>query len=362
MGVCVNDPETPRGRRELRPTMRDVAALAGVSVMTVSRVVNGDRRVSQARVERVRKAIEMLDYAQNVPARNLRLTGQPTASIGVVQEDIANPFASVLQRAVEDVVAREGCLVLCGSSDGAPERERALIAEFCARRVDGLVIVPAVSAGDHTYLLPEIRRGTPVVFVDRPSHSVAADTVVSDNVGGAQRAVEHLLAHGHTRIGFLGDLTGIYTGDERYRGYRNALRAAGLGVDEQLVRRDVHDVVAAREATQELLSLRESPTALFTAQNLLTIGSRQALHALGAERTIAHVGFDDIVLANLLDPAITVVAQDPAAIGSLAGELLIERINGASGPPETVEVPIELISRSSGEIAPRPSGPPTTQA
>ncbi len=205
--------------------MRDVAALAGVGVMTVSRVVNGRGGVSPQRAARVWQAIEKLDYRHNITARHLRLTGQPTATIGVLLEDVANPFAAELLRAVENVVSEQDCLVLCASSDGDPARERALLNAFCARRVDGLIIVPC--GPDYRYLLPELRRGTQVVFADRPAPTVAADTVISDNFGGARLAVNHLLDRGHHRIGFLGDLRRIYTAAERYRGYQAALQDRG---------------------------------------------------------------------------------------------------------------------------------------
>ena len=328
--------------------MRDVAALAGVGVMTVSRVVNGRGGVGAERAARVWQAIEKLDYRHNVTARHLRLTGQPTATIGVLLEDVANPFAAELLRAVENVVSEQGCLVLCASSDGDADRERALLGAFSTRRVDGLIIVPC--GPDHRYLLPELRRGTQVVFADRPAPTVAADTVISDNFGGARRAVNHLMGCGHTRIGFLGDLRKIYTAAERYRGYIEALTAGGIEVDENLIRRDVHSQQSAEQATRDLLGSHPAPTAIFTAQNLLTIGARTALRSMGAERIIAHVGFDDIPLAELVDPGITVIAQDPPALGELAAQMLLHRRRDPSGAPETVEVPIRLIPRGSGEI------------
>jgi LacI family transcriptional regulator len=205
---------------------------------------------------------------------------------------------------------------------------------------------------DHKYLLPELRRGTRVVFTDRPAPTVAADTVLSDNLGGARRAITHLLDSGHRRIGFLGDLRGIYTAAQRYQGYLEALRMRGIGPDERLIRRDIHSERLAQQATLELLSSRPSPTAIFTAQNLLTIGSRLALRSLGAERAVAHVGFDDVPFGGLLDPGITVIAQDPPALGTLAAQMLLHRIRGPDGAPETVEVPVRLITRGSGEIPP----------
>lgn len=318
--------------------------------MTVSRVVNGRGGVSAERAGRVWQAIEKLDYRHNVTARHLRLTGQPTATIGVLLEDVANPFAAELLRAVENVVSKQDCLVLCASSDGDAARERALLGAFCARRVDGLIIVPC--GPDHRYLLPELRRGTQVVFADRPAPTVAADTVISDNFGGAQLAMTHLLDSGHTRIGFLGDLQRIYTAAERYRGYLAALRQAGIEPDEQLIRRDIHSGESAEQATHDLLASQPAPTAIFTAQNLLTIGARMALQTMRAERSVAHVGFDDVPFGELLDPGITVIAQDPPALGTLAAQMLLHRIRDPKGTPETVEVPTRLLARGSGEIPP----------
>ena len=328
--------------------MRDVAALAGVGVMTVSRVVNGRSGVSPQRAARVWQAIEKLDYRHNITARHLRLTGQPTATIGVLLEDVANLFAAELLRAVENVVAEQDCLVLCASSDGDAARERALLTAFCARRVDGLIIMPC--GPDYRYLLPELRRGTQVVFADRPAPTIAADTVISDNVGGSRLAVSHLVDAGHTRIGFLGDLRQIYTAAERHRGYLAALQSAGIEPDERLIRRDIHNEQSAEHATHDLLTAVPAPTAIFTAQNLLTIGARKALGSAGVERLVAHVGFDDVPLAGLLDPGITVIAQDPQAMGELAAQMLLRRMRDPAAAPETVEVPTRLIARGSGEI------------
>jgi LacI family transcriptional regulator len=334
--------------------MRDVAALARVGVMTVSRVVNGRGGVGPERAARVWQAIEQLDYRHNVTARNLRLTGQPTATVGVLLEDLADPPSAELLRAVENVVSERNCLVLCASSDGNAERERALLAAFCTRRVDGLIIAPC--AHDHRYLLPEVRRGIQVVFTGRAAPTVAADTVLSDNVGGARSAVAHLMAHGHTRIGFLGDLKQTGTVAERYRGYQDAFREGGLQADEALVRRDVHSAQAAQRAVAELLGSSPAPTALFTAQHLLTLGARTALATLGREWDIAHVGFDDIEFGALVKPGITVVTQDPVALGTTAARLLLKRIRDPGGIPETVKIPVSLIARGSGELPPAGAG------
>jgi LacI family transcriptional regulator len=331
-------------------TMRDVAALAGVGLKTVSRVVNGESNVSAETRARVEAAIDRLDYRRDINASLLRRLGRKTATIGLVLEDVSNPFSSALHRAIEDRARERGVLLFTGSCDEDSDRERELIGTFRARRVDGIVVVPASS--DHRYLLPEQRARTPLVFVDRPPRFINADSVISDNVGGAERAVLHLGASGHRRIAFLGDALEIQTAADRLRGYNLGLAALGVSEDSTIVRTGLRNVDAAAGAATELLRAASPPTALFTAQNLVTIGALHALRELGLEHETAVVGFDDVELADLLEPAVTVVAQDPAAMGRAAADLLFRRLDGDDSPPDHVVVDIELIVRGSGELPP----------
>jgi LacI family transcriptional regulator len=331
--------------------MVDVAALAGVGLKTVSRVVNAEPGVSPELAARVRGAIEQLNYRRDANAATLRRLGGRTHSIGLVLEDVSNPFSSELHRAVEDAARERGLLVLAGSCDEDPERERELIGSFRERRVDGIIVVPA--SHDHSYLYEERRTGTALVFVDRPASHLDADTVVSDNYGGATQAVRHLLDRGHRRIGFLGDLLTIATALERLRGYKHALDLAGVPVDEVLIRTGLRDPDAAARAVEELLALPEPPTAFFTGQNLLTIGGIRALRQAGREREIALIGFDDVSLADMLDPGISVIAQDPQALGRTAAEQLFRRLDGDISSALHQIVPVTLIARGSGEIPPR---------
>jgi len=323
-----------------RPTMTDVAALAGVGLKTVSRVVNAEPGVSPALEAKVRRAIEQLNYRRDANASMLRRLGGKTQTIGLVLEDVANPFSSALHRAIEDSARSRHVLVFAGSCDEDAVRERELIGSFRDRRVDGIIVVPA--GGDHTYLYEEQRAGTALVFVDRPAGHLDADSVVSNNVGGAVIAVEHLLAHGHSRIAFLGDLLSISTAQDRLEGYMLALERAGIH-DDALVRTDLRDSDAAAVAVDELLALPDPPTALFTSQNLLTIGGIRALR---------RAGFDDIALADIVEPAISVVAQDPQSMGQAAAELLFRRLDGDTLPSVHRVIDVKLIPRGSGEIAP----------
>ena len=335
-------------RPRARATMREVAALAGVSLKTVSRVINAEPGVSAELAGRVSAAIERLDYRHNLWASSLRRTDGKSATIGVILEDIANPFSSTLHRAIEDVAVKRGVLVLAGSLEEDETRERELVAALISRRVDGLVVMPA--SHDHSYLLNERNAGTPLVFVDRPPAFLDADTVLADNVGGARRGIQHLLAKGHRRIGYVGDLPSIMTSALRYQGYQEELNAHGIAIDPRLVGLHLRGIDSAEAVTTSLLSKEPAPTAIFAAQNLLTIGAYRALRRLELHHRVALVGFDDFLLADLLDPGITVIAQDPAAMGKSAAELLFRRLDGERSPSEHLVIPTRLIPRGSGEI------------
>jgi LacI family transcriptional regulator len=330
--------------------MLDVAALAGVGLKTVSRVVNGEPGVSATLETKVRRAIEQLNYRPHVNASMLRRLGGKTQTIGLVLEDVANPFSSALHRAIEDSARARNVLLFAGSCDEDARRERELIGSFRDRRVDGIIVVPA--SRDHTYLYEEQRAGTALVFVDRPAGHLDADSVVANNVEGSVEAVEHLLAHGHRRIAFLGDLLSIPTAEQRLQGYTQALDRARIDPDSALVRTGLRDSEAAARAVGELLALPNPPTALFTSQNLLTIGGVRALRSAGLQRRIALIGFDDVALADVVEPAISVAAQDPQAMGQAAAELLFRRLGGDTSPPMHHVISVKLTPRGSGEIPP----------
>jgi LacI family transcriptional regulator len=330
--------------------MSDVATLAHVGLSTVSRVINGVSTVDPELAARVRRAAEALDYRPNLTASNLRRVGGKTRTIGLLLENVANPFSSALHRGVEDVARSRGVAVLAGSLDEEPDRERELVQSLIARRVDGLIIVPTVS--DHGYLLAERQAGTAIVFADRPPRFLDADAVLTDNIAGARRGTRHLIEHGHKRIGYLGDLHSIATAAQRYEGFAAELSDHGIDVDEQLVRLDRHDIESAEASALDLLSLDQPPTALLAGQNLITIGVVRALRRLQLHHRVALLGFDDIMLADLLDPGITVIAQDPGAMGRAAAGLLFRRLDGDRGPSQHITIATQLVARGSGEIRP----------
>jgi LacI family transcriptional regulator len=332
-----------------RPTMHDVAAQAGVSLKTVSRVVNAEPNVRADVRERVEAAVVTLGFRRNIVAKHLR-TGQATGSVGLVIADLLNPFYAGIAMAVEIVANRNEAMMILGSSGEDPTRERQLVTEMLERPVDGLIVVPA--EGDHAYLEPQRRLGTQIVFVDRPATGIAADAIVLDNVGGARRGVEHLLGLGHRRIGFVGDSALLQTAQERLTGYRQALTAAGVPFDPALVRFGSPRSELAEVAARQLLTGDDPPTAIFAENNRTCVGVVRALRVL--DRRAAVVGFDDFELADLLAVPMTVVGYDPGEMGRAAAELLFSRMAGDTRPPQTIVIPTRLIVRGSGELAPEP--------
>jgi LacI family transcriptional regulator len=331
--------------------MREVAALADVSVKTVSRVVNGERTVDAELARRVHEAIGMLGYRRDDAASALRRADRVSLSIGLVFEDVANPFLSYVHRSIEDVARARGVWTFAASADERSELERELALALCARRIDGLIIVPAAGT-DHSYLARERDAGIALVFVDRPPAFLDADTVLSDNAEATSRAVLGFGRRGHRRIAFLCDRIELYTAQARLQGYREALAKLNIPEDPALVHADLSSPSSTDAAVRELFAMADPPTALFTAQNLITTATLHTLRALELHRSLALIGFDDIELADLLEPPVTVVAQDAAALGRTAAELLFARIDGDTSPSKRIIVPTSLIERGSGETAP----------
>jgi LacI family transcriptional regulator len=333
-----------------RPTLRDVAAVAGVSFKTVSRVVNEEPGVSPELAGRVRQAIDELGFRPNVGARVLRRPDARSAAIGLLLDDVADAFSAAVLRAVQDVGLARGVLVFSASTDDDPERERTAAAAFVARGADGLILAPA--GGSQGHLALPVRTGTAVVCVDRAPRDLDVDTVSATHAAGAASAVRHLAAAGHTRIAYLGDRPTIGAARDRLAGYRDGLEEAGLRPDPSLVVPDLAGPAAAEVAVGAIFRGFDAPTALVTARAAVTVAAVRALHRLGRQRLVALVGLDDFPTSDLLSPGVTVVAQDPAAIGRRAAGLLLARMAGEAGSPAVHAVPTVLIPRGSGELPP----------
>lgn len=329
-----------------RATMQDVAAAAGVSPKTVSRVINLEPGVAAATVTRVHNAIAELGYRRNDLARNLR-KGISLSSVGVVIESLANPLYAAAAQAVDEVAQRNGREILLTSSGGDAARERQLVSDLLRHGVDGLLIVP--TSDDYVFLEPDIRLGVRVVFMYQGTDSIDADVVSIDNAGASRRAVEHLIDYGHKRIAFIRNQTSFVSAASRYQGYLDAMSAAGLPVDESLVRAVSTRAESAQAAVHRLMAQPSPPSAILSENTSLSIGVLRAMR--DAPNPTALVGFDDFEPADLL--GLSVVACDPGEVGRVAAELLFARLAGDSRPPQRIDVPTRLLARGSAEVLAR---------
>lgn len=311
-------------RLQGRPTVQDVAAHAGVSTATVSRVLNGTSTVDAELAKRVRAASEALQYRPNRAAR--ALAGGPSAIIGLLVTDVQNPFFMDLVHGVEDVAQQHGyLLVLCNSKEDQ-ERERQYIEVLCAERVAGAIVVPTTDR--KAVLQPLSNSGIPVVSVDRRVHDHAIDAVLVDNVSAACEAVAHLIGNGYRRIGMITGPDHVTTARERLEGYRRALQDAGIVPDPQLERRGSFTEESGRQLTGELLALTPPVEALLTGNNRLMKGALQAIytHGLRIPDDIAVVGFDDPPWLTPGSISLTTVTQPAYELGGAAALRLIQRL------------------------------------
>jgi LacI family transcriptional regulator len=323
-------------------TMREVAALAGVSAKTVSRVMRNDRYVSDDVRQRVEKAIAELRYVPNVLARTFR-SGSDTA-IGVAVPDISDPFFAAVTHAVEQVARTRRVAVFVTSLGHEGANERAGVEALLGRQLGGLISTP-ISA-DQSYLRPWQSR-MPIVFIDRPPRKIHADSVVEDDLGGAREATAHLIEHGHRRIGFIGDTPSIATTARRLEGYRMALAEANVQEDPDLIALGATVGLDTGTVTLDLLNTPDPPTALLSSNARCSLGIVPALQSV--KRTdIALISFGDFPMASALQPALTVVDQDPEAVGRLAVNRLFERIDHPTRRlKRRIVLPVSLVPRAS---------------
>jgi DNA-binding LacI/PurR family transcriptional regulator len=325
--------------------MKDVARQAGVSTATVSRVLNDQPNVKLEVRAKVLEAIEALKYRPSRVARRLRTNS--THVIGLIISDIQNLFFTSVTRGIEDVASRNGySLILCNTDEDL-DRERVYLEVMHDENVAGIILASASETGHD----PELYNShIPIVALDRLIKDVPLDTVLVDNVGGAKTAVTHLLSIGHRRIGLITGPQHLTTGRERQEGYEQALKEFGLAIDPALIRRaDFRQVAESRQQALELLTLPQRPTALFTANTMITLGALTAIQELGLRipDDIAIAAFDDIPWATLLNPPLTAVPQPTYALGKTAGEMLLARIADPDRPPAQIRLELQLVVRES---------------
>jgi LacI family transcriptional regulator len=322
--------------------MNDVAREAGVSLKTVSRAVNGVPTLDPALAERVFAAIRKLGYRRNELAATLRSTAS-TATVGLIIGDMSNSFYSSVAAGTYEVARDRGTHLITASAEEQVELEQELALALCQRRVDGLLIFPAV--GDQSYLQAEMDLGTSVVFLDRPGTGVSADSVRLDNVTAARTLASMVLDEGHRRVGLLMDSLDVLTIRERLDGVREAFAAANMALDERLISMDGHDPDAAMKATIAMLDLADPPTAFFGKNNRAIIGIVDALVSREARARV--VGFDDFEMSRFLPRPVTLASFDAVELGRRGATRLFERIDGKVGEVTTERLPFTVVQRGS---------------
>ncbi len=326
-------------------TIRDVAKRAGVSTMTVSRVLNNSGHVSRPTRERIQAAIGELKYVPNRLAGSLRL--KRTGTLALVLTDIANPFFTTVARGVEDTASQHGFNVMfCNTDEREPEQAEQL-SLLVQKRVDGILLVPASTSDSPATFLQE--NGVPLVLLDRRIPGVAVDCVCGDSEQGAYELTRLLLSLGHRRIAMLSGPAEVSTAVERVAGYRRAGAELGSAGFDQ-VSWGAFTQASGYEMTQNLLAQAPRPSAIFAANNFLAIGSYRALRAAGLRvpDDVALVAFDDLPPALILEPFLTVASQPAYEMGCRATELLLARLAGRTpAEPQDIVLPTEIIVRGS---------------
>lgn len=327
-------------------TIRQVAAEAGVSVATVSRVVSQQDGVGNRVRARVLRAVRRLNYQPNRLAQGLR-RARSRKVIGVIIPDLQNPFFTSVIHGVESVLYDAGYTLLLGHSDSLASRERTHLAVMRGEAVSGLILVPANEPG--TDYSPLKASKIPVVAIDRNPSGLAVDLVTTNNREGVRAAVCHLLSHGYEEIAFINGPRDLDLARERQGGYIDALKVVGLAVRESWIIHSDFRQEGGRAVMNRFLDLRRPPRAVVVANNLMTLGALQAIHERGvrAPEDVAIVGFDDMPWAASLNPPLTAVAQPMEELGATAARLLLERLKEPRRPAKWVVMPTELRIRAS---------------
>jgi LacI family transcriptional regulator len=325
--------------------MRDVAERAGVSVTTVSHVINETRPVSDELRQRVLAAMQELGYQPNLLARGLR-RGE-THTIGMIVPDSANPFFAELARGIEDTVFEQGYNVILCSSDGDLDKELLYATVLAEKRVDGILFVAAGVSTEHIQTLQEQRM--PVVVVDREVPDAAVDSVLTDNARGGWLATRHLLDLGHRRIGCIAGPSDVTPSAERITGYRQALDESGIPVDEALIVKGDFQYEGGYQAARQLLVIDDPPTAIFACNDLMAVGAISAAAEMGRRvpAELSVVGFDDVSLASFANPPLTTILQPKHEMGVIAATMLLERMHEPEMPPRRRMLDTSLLVRRS---------------
>lgn len=326
-------------------TIRDVATRAGVSVTTVSHVLNATRRVLPETEARVREAVDALGYRTNAVARSMR-HGQ-TYTVGIVQPDIANPFFADLTRALEDVMFANGYSAIICNTDRDPTKEARYLDVLMSKQVDGLILISAGDSPDH--LRAVTLGGPPTVLVDRDFEELGMSTVMVDDFDGGYQAGHHLLGLGHRAMSVIGGPDRLRPSARRLDGFRVALAEAGVDLPPEAIVQGDFRAVSGYRAMRGLLNSENAVQAVFAENDLMALGAIRAVHDAGLRvpRDVSVMGFDDIAVCQSLSPMLTTIRQPIDAIAATTHRLLFDRMRDAEVAPERVMLPVELVVRDS---------------
>ena len=328
-------------------SLKEVANLAGVSIATVSRVLNADEVVKYETKVKVMNAIKKLKYSPNRVAQRLRSTKKHSRIIGLLIPDIQNPFYVDVIRGIEDYAYKNNSVVIIGNFSQDEKREKLYIDILKSESVDGFIVAP--SNEKDKYIKDLLNEEFPIVCIDRGLKDVEVDLVKVDNQVGVFKAVAHLIKLGHKRIGYIGGNKLIPTSIERLAGYKQAMEHANIDIDPSIILSEQSDYESGVKLAATLLDLSKPPSAIFTGNNLLTLGALETINkrCLKIPGQIAIVGFDDVYWANSLNPPLTAVRQPGFEIGKRSCELLIQRINNPERSVASIILKTELMVRSS---------------
>jgi DNA-binding LacI/PurR family transcriptional regulator len=328
-------------------SLTEVAKKAGVSIATVSRVINNNANVNPETRAKVEHAIKLLRYKPNRVAKRLRNKNASGNLLGVLIPDIQNPFYVEVLRGIEDVsYAHRYALIMCNFSQDE-KKEQMYLDILQSESIDGLIAAPASEHDQKVVNL--VKSGLPIVCVDRGLVDVDVDVVLVENRNGAFAAVDHLAKKGYKRIAYISGLSQIPSSRQREQGYIEALQANNLPVDKALIKYGDSRHLSSMMLCEELLNAANPPDAIFTGNNLITLGALEAINRKGLNipNDVAIIGFDDMHFANSLNPPLTAVRQPAYEIGKRAAELLIQRINDPSRPTVNMILKTELMLRRS---------------
>ena len=327
--------------------MRQIAARAGVSVGTVSHVINNSAGVREPVRRRVLAAIAKLGYQPSLLARGLRRN--ETTIIGVIMPDISNPFFPQVVRGVEDIAYQNSYRLMLCNTDNDVQKERIYFDELRAYRMAGLIVIPSADSELAEMAQHSGASAAPVICLDRRAPSWNGDSVTVDNVEGAYMATKHMLGFGHKRVAVITGPLHVTNAVERLKGFKRALREAALPIAPEYIQEGRFDRLGGYEKGLMLLQFSPRPTAIFAANDLIALGVLSAMRELGLRcpEDVSLVGFDDLELASFTNPALTTVAQPGYQMGARAAALLFERIRGSSGKAQHVVMKTTLKIRDS---------------